>query len=85
MRAWPSCWCRPSPAWPCSGLATASAAQGGGIGQVHQHVAALEQMTQQNATLVEQSASAAGGLRDQATQLNAAVQRFKLQAVGQMA
>ena len=61
-------------------VASASAEQGGGIGQVYQHVAALQQMTQHNAALVEQSASAAGGLRDQAGQLNAAVQRFKLQA-----
>lgn len=38
----------------------------------------LDQMTQQNAALVEQSAAAAQSLRDQAQRLAGAVQVFKL-------
>ena len=40
----------------------------------------LDQMTQQNAALVEQSAAAAEALRDQATRLHGTVQRFRLRA-----
>ncbi len=61
-------------------VALASAEQSGGIGEVHAHVGGLDQMTQQNAALVEQSAAAAEALRDQATRLHAAVQRFRLRA-----
>jgi methyl-accepting chemotaxis protein len=38
----------------------------------------LDQMTQQNAALVEQSAAAAESLRDQAERLQRAVGTFKL-------
>ena len=46
--------------------------------QVSAAVAELEQMTQQNAALVEQSAAAAGSLREQAELLERLVGRFKL-------
>jgi methyl-accepting chemotaxis protein len=59
-------------------ITTASLQQGAGIGEVNQSVRDLDDMTQQNAALVEQSAAAAQSLRDQAQQLNTAVQRFKL-------
>jgi methyl-accepting chemotaxis protein len=59
-------------------ITTASLEQGAGIGEVNQSVHDLDDMTQQNAALVEQSAAAAQSLRDQAEHLNSAVQRFKL-------
>jgi len=43
-------------------------------------VVELDQMTQQNAALVEQSAAAAESLRDQARRLAESVQAFRLQA-----
>jgi methyl-accepting chemotaxis protein-2 (aspartate sensor receptor) len=59
-------------------ITAAAAEQAGGIGQVNQAVNQLDQMTQQNAALVEQSAAAAQSLRDQAQRLAGAVQVFKL-------
>jgi methyl-accepting chemotaxis protein-2 (aspartate sensor receptor) len=59
-------------------ITSASSEQAGGIGQVNQAVATLDQMTQQNAALVEQSAAAAHSLRDQAGRLVQAVGVFKL-------
>ena len=49
-----------------------------GIGQVNQAVSQLDQMTQQNAALVEQSAAAASSLRDQAQRLSTAMSVFKV-------
>jgi methyl-accepting chemotaxis protein len=43
-------------------------------------VAQLDQMTQQNAALVEESAAAAESLKDQATRLSSVVSRFQLSA-----
>jgi methyl-accepting chemotaxis protein len=43
-------------------------------------VASLDQTTQQNAALVEESAAAAQSLLDQARHLSGAVERFRLQA-----
>jgi methyl-accepting chemotaxis protein len=40
----------------------------------------LDQMTQQNAALVEQSAAAAESLRDQASRLSDVVGQFKVHA-----
>ena len=52
--------------------------QSDGIGQVNTAVTQLDQMTQQNAALVEESAAAAQSLRDQAHPLATAVQVFRL-------
>jgi methyl-accepting chemotaxis protein len=52
--------------------------QSEGIGQVNVAVGHLDQMTQQNAALVEQSAAAAQSLRDQAAQLSRVVASFQL-------
>ena len=49
-----------------------------GIGQVGEAVAQLDQMTQQNAALVEESAAAASSLNQQAQQLVEAVAVFQL-------
>jgi methyl-accepting chemotaxis protein len=59
-------------------IASATLEQNSGIGLVNNAVTQLDQMTQQNAALVEQSAAAASSLRDQAGQLAQAVAIFKL-------
>ena len=58
---------------------TASAAeQSENIGHISQSVTQLDQKTQQNAALVEQSTAASESLREQALQLTRAVSQFKL-------
>jgi methyl-accepting chemotaxis protein len=61
-------------------ITTAAHEQSDGIGQVNSAVGHLDQMTQQNAALVEQSAAAAESLRDQAGRLTEVVQVFQLDA-----
>ncbi|MBW8462368.1 methyl-accepting chemotaxis protein, partial [Acidovorax sp.] len=59
---------------------TASLAeQSDNIGQISQSVTQLDQMTQQNAALVEESTAASESLREQAHHLTNAVSQFKLQ------
>jgi methyl-accepting chemotaxis protein len=60
-------------------ISAGSAEQSEGIGRVNGAVTQLDQMTQQNAALVEQSAAAAGSLNEQATKLTQAVSVFRLQ------
>lgn len=48
------------------------------IGQVNSAVSELDQMTQQNAALVEESAAASAGLKEQALRLAEIVSRFRL-------
>jgi methyl-accepting chemotaxis protein len=59
-------------------ITAAAAEQSGGIGQVNGAVISLDQMTQQNAALVEESAAAAESLKDQAQRLAGVVSRFHL-------
>ncbi|MDD5030755.1 MAG: Cache 3/Cache 2 fusion domain-containing protein [Rhodoferax sp.] len=59
-------------------ISTAAADQSEGIGNVNAAVGELDQMTQQNAALVEQSAAAAQSLREQAQRLEQAVSVFRL-------
>ncbi|HEX5388420.1 MAG TPA: methyl-accepting chemotaxis protein [Burkholderiaceae bacterium] len=61
-----------------SEISTASAQQREGIEQVNQAVAHMDTATQQNAALVQQAATAAGALTEQAGQLMAVVGEFKL-------
>jgi methyl-accepting chemotaxis protein len=61
-------------------ITAASAEQSQGIGQVNSAVTSLDQMTQQNAALVEQSAAAAESLKEQATRLAGVVTNFRLEA-----
>jgi uncharacterized phage infection (PIP) family protein YhgE len=61
-------------------ISAASGEQRDGIAQVNHAVAHLDQMTQQNAALVEQSAAAATGLRDQARRLAEVVSVFNVGA-----
>ncbi len=59
-------------------ITAAAAEQSSGIGTVNGAVNQLDQMTQQNAALVEQSAAAAESLKDQAQRLAEVVGRFQL-------
>jgi methyl-accepting chemotaxis protein len=61
-------------------ITAASAAQSAGVGQINASVLQIDQMTQQNSALVEQSASAAEHLRDQAVALAGVVGTFRLGA-----
>jgi methyl-accepting chemotaxis protein len=63
-------------------ITAAAGEQSLGIGQVNDAVSMLDQMTQQNAALVEESAAAAQSLRDQAGQLAGTVRRFRLEGGG---
>jgi aerotaxis receptor len=60
-------------------ISAASREQSIGIDQVNQAVAHMDQVTQQNAALVEESAAAAGTLDAQALQLSRAVSVFKVE------
>ena len=57
-------------------ITAASGEQSDGIGQVNVAVSQLDQMTQQNAALVEESSAAAQSLKDQALSLVRAIQVF---------
>ncbi|WP_225864093.1 methyl-accepting chemotaxis protein [Ideonella benzenivorans] len=59
-------------------ISTAASEQSKGIDQVNVAVVQLDQMTQQNAALVEQSTASAESLKDQAGRLNEVVARFHL-------
>ena len=61
-------------------ITAASAEQSEGIGQINGSVTQLDQMTQQNAALVEQSAAAAQSLKEQAGRLSQVVGTFRLEA-----
>lgn len=61
-------------------ISAATAEQASGIGEINTAVANLDQQTQQNAALVEESAAAATSLSEQARSLAASVQQFKLAA-----
>ena len=56
----------------------ASVQQSTGVTQVNQAIGQLDQMTQQNAALVEESAAAAQSLREQAQQLTQTVGMFRM-------
>ncbi|SFD38557.1 methyl-accepting chemotaxis protein [Paracidovorax konjaci] len=59
-------------------ITAATTEQNARVAQVNQSVGALDQMTQQNAALVEESAAAAQSLRDQAQQLAQATALFRV-------
>jgi aerotaxis receptor len=58
-------------------ISTATAQQSGGIAQVGQAISHLDQITQQNAALVEQSSAASESLKDQAGRLALAISVFR--------
>jgi uncharacterized phage infection (PIP) family protein YhgE len=59
-------------------ISAAALEQSQGIGQVNEAVTRLDQMTQQNAALVEQSAAAAESLKDQAHRMTTVVASFRV-------
>jgi methyl-accepting chemotaxis protein len=61
-------------------ITAASQEQSKGIGQVNLAVTQMDEVTQQNAALVEQAAAAAGALESQANDLKATVSMFRLDA-----
>ncbi len=61
-------------------ISTAAAEQTQGIGQVNEAVTQLDQVTQQNAALVEESAAASDSLSQQAARLVESVRVFRLDA-----
>jgi methyl-accepting chemotaxis protein len=63
-------------------ITSAASEQSDGIGEVNTAISQLDQMTQQNAALVEESAAAADSLREQAQRLAEAVAIFKLSGAG---
>lgn len=59
-------------------ISAASNEQSAGIAQINQDVSRLDDMTQQNAALVEESAAAATSMREQTSLLTKAVAAFRL-------
>ena len=64
-----------------SEITAAGTEQSAGIDQINLAVTQMDQMTQQNAALVEEAAAAAGALQDQAENLSRIVSVFKLDQV----
>ncbi|RIQ47777.1 chemotaxis protein, partial [Bordetella avium] len=61
-------------------ISAASDEQSSGIEQVNRAVTQMDEVTQQNAALVEESAAAAASLQEQAQRLAEAVAVFKINA-----
>jgi len=61
-----------------SRISTANAAQSTGIEQINRSIGDMDQVTQQNAALVEEASAAAQAMQEQADQLARAVRLFKL-------
>ena len=61
-------------------IAQAGQAQSEGIGEVHQAIAHIDTVTQQNAALVQEVAAAAHSLKDQSARLTDALGTFRLAA-----
>jgi methyl-accepting chemotaxis protein len=59
-------------------IADASREQGHGIGQVNRAIVQMDEVTQRNAALVEQSAAATEAMREQAAELSDMVSVFRL-------
>ena len=62
-------------------ISAATLEQSQGIGQVNEAVTRLDQMTQQNAALVEESAAAAESLKGQAQRMTTVVANYRLDAL----
>jgi methyl-accepting chemotaxis protein len=63
-------------------IAASAAEQAGGLQQVNQAINQMDQVTQQNAAMVEQSTAASQNLAKEAQGLSALVGRFKVRAAG---
>jgi methyl-accepting chemotaxis protein len=60
-------------------MSTAATEQADGVAQINAAIANLDQMTQQNAALVEEGAAAASSMSEQAAQLTEVVRVFRLE------
>jgi methyl-accepting chemotaxis protein len=60
---------------------SASREQTSGIEQINQAVSQMDQVTQQNASLVEEAAAASEAMQEQANKLSQLVSTFKIDAV----
>jgi methyl-accepting chemotaxis protein len=65
-------------------ISAASVEQSSGIEQVNQAIAQMDDVTQQNAALVEEAAAAAESMEEQAASLAAAVAVFKMNLAGRV-
>lgn len=65
-------------------IATSSREQSTGLMEVNQAVNSMDQTTQQNAAMVEQSTAASGALAIEAAKLRSLVDQFQLNEAGQM-
>ncbi|WP_081768839.1 methyl-accepting chemotaxis protein [Herbaspirillum sp. RV1423] len=65
-------------------ISAATQEQSTGIGEVNRAITQMDQVTQQNAALVEQAAAAAGSLQEQAARLAQVVSVFRLDNDGMM-
>jgi len=65
-------------------ITLASREQSSGIEQINQAITQMDQVTQQNAALVEQAAAAAAAMQEQAAALMAVVSVFKLEQDGRV-
>jgi methyl-accepting chemotaxis protein-2 (aspartate sensor receptor) len=61
-----------------SRISTANAAQSTGIEHINRSISEMDQVTQQNAALVEEASAAAQAMQEQADQLARSVRLFKL-------
>ena len=68
-----------------SEIASASAEQASGIDEINKAVTQMDEMTQQNAALVEEAAAAAESMSSQASQLISRVNFFELGHVQEIA
>ena len=68
-----------------SEISSASGEQTAGIEQINEAITQMDQVTQQNAALVEEAAAAAASLQEQASQLASVVSVFKVNGVEQSA
>ena len=68
-----------------SEITSASREQSNGIGQVNQAISEMDEITQQNAALVEEAAAAASSVADQAEKLSQALSVFKFGQAGNRA
>jgi methyl-accepting chemotaxis protein len=59
-------------------IVAASSSQASDIGEVHGAIARIDDVTQQNAALVEQVAAASSSLRVQAQRLSSAMKSFQM-------
>jgi methyl-accepting chemotaxis protein len=66
-------------------IAASTHEQATGMGEVNTAVNQMDQITQQNAAMVEQATAAAAGLRSEAASLSSLVSRFEISADGQAA